>query len=176
MQPVSGVLSTQKARTPGCDSQHLYTGEGLLTLRDTARAEASCASAASSSELSTCSTRFAIWRRFCWSPVAGLKMWLAQILARCPVLLQFRHTISDDTLHSFTVCAVLPHRLHLPWKKASASSRLLCPPLGRAFLAGVARWFLWPVLGGFLCTAYACPLLCSSQRFDRSHPLSLIHI
>ena len=102
MQPVSGVLSTQKARTPGCDSQHLYTGEGLLTLLDTASAEASCASAASSSELSTCSTRLAVWRRFCWSPVVGLKMWLAQILARCPVLLQFRQTISADTLHSLT--------------------------------------------------------------------------
>ena len=28
VQPVSGVLSTQKARTPGWDSQHLLTGEG----------------------------------------------------------------------------------------------------------------------------------------------------
>ena len=155
MQPVLGVLSTQKARTPGCDSQHLYTGEGLLTLRDTASAEASCASAASSSELSTCFTRLAVWGRFCWSPVVGLKMWLAQILATCPVLLQFRHTISADTLHSFTVCAVLPHRLHFPWKKASASSRLLCPPLGRVLLEGVARWLRWLDLGGFLWTAYA---------------------
>ena len=52
MQPVSGVLSTQKARTLGWDSQHLYTGNALLTRLDTASAEASCAS---SSELSPCS-------------------------------------------------------------------------------------------------------------------------
>ena len=139
MQPVSGVLSTQKARTPGCDSQHLYTGEGLLTLLETASAAASCASAASSSELSACSTRLAVCRRFGRSPPGGLKMWLAQIFARCPVLLQFLHVISAETLHSFTAWAVLPHLLHLPWKNASASSLLLWPPLGRLFLAGVVR-------------------------------------
>ena len=43
MQPVPGVLSTQKACTPGWDSQHLYTGEALLTRLNMASAEASFA-------------------------------------------------------------------------------------------------------------------------------------
>ena len=109
MQPVSGVLSTQKARMPGWDSQHLYTGDALLTRLKTASAQASCAS---SSELSPCSIRFAtIRRRRCCSAVSGEKMWLAQIFARCPVLLQFRHTTSADTLQSFTECTVLEERV-----------------------------------------------------------------
>ena len=112
MQPVSGVLSTQKARTPGWDSQHLYTGEALLTRLDTVSAEASFAS---SSELFPCSIRLATIRgRLCCSVVRGEKMWLVQILARCPVLLQFRQTTSADTLQSFTECTVLPQRLHFP--------------------------------------------------------------
>ena len=88
MQPVSG----------GWDSQHLYTGDALLTRLDTASAEASCAS---SSELSPCSMRFVTMRRrLCCSVVRGEKMWLAQIFARCPVLLQFRHTTIGEVFVS----------------------------------------------------------------------------
>ena len=49
-------------------------------------------------------------------------MWFAQIFARCPALLQFLHTTSAATLQSFREWTVLPHRLHFPWKNASASS------------------------------------------------------
>ena len=133
MQLVSGVLSTQKARTPGWDSQHLYTGEALLTLLETASADAS---GASSSELSPCSIRLAtMCLRLCCSAVRGEKMWLAHILARCPALLQFLQTTSADTLQSFTECTVLPQRLHFPWKNASANSFLDDALLGRWFLA-----------------------------------------
>ena len=174
MQPVSGVLSTQKARMPGCDSQHLYTGEALLTLLETARADASCAS---SSELSPWSTKLAtICRLFCCSAERGAKMWLAQILARCPALLQFRHIISADTLQSLTACTVLPQRLHFPWKNASASSRLLGAPLGRGFLACVFRWFFCPFLGGLRYMAYALSLFCSSQRLDLSQPCASLRM
>ena len=138
MQPVSGVLSTQKARTPGWDSQHLYTGDALLTRLDTASAEASCASL---SELSPCSMRFATIRRLCCSVVRGEKMWLAQILARCPVLLQFRHTASADTLQSFMKCTVLPQRLHF-----------LPPSLGKHCL-GVGFWL------GFCFAPFGCTVL-----------------
>ena len=158
MQPVSGVLSTQKARTPGWDSQHLYTGEALLTSLDTASAEASCAS---SSELSPCSMRFATMRRrLCCAELRGEKMWLAQILARYPVLLQFRHTTSADTLQSFTECTVLPQRLYFPWKNASASSLRY---LGKHCL-GVGFWlgFCFAPLGCFFLPhkLYRCFVLC----------------
>ena len=143
VQPVSGVLSTQKARTPGWDSQHLYTGEALLTRLDTASAEASFAS---SSELSPCSMRLTtIRRRLCCSAVRGEKMWLAQILARCPVLLQFLQTTSADTLLSFTECTVLPQRLHFPGR-----TRLPAPSSARRCL-GVGSWlgFCFAPLGCF---------------------------
>ena len=164
MQPVSGVLSTQKARTPGWDSQHMYTGEALLTRRDTASAEASFPS---SSELSPCSIRLATMRRLlCCSEVRGEKMWLAQILARCPVLLQFLQTTSADTLQSFTECTVLPQHLHFPWKIVSACSFFGEALFGRWFLA----WLLFCAFWVFLLMAYALSLLCSLHRFDLSHP------
>ena len=64
-------------------------------------------------------------------------MWLAQILARCPALLQFRHSTSTDTFQSLSVCTMLPHLLHLPWKKASAFSFLDEGLFGRWFLAWI---------------------------------------
>ena len=103
-------------------------------------------------------------------------MWLAQILARCPALLQFRHMISADTLQSLTACTVLPQRLHFPWKNASASSRLLGAPRGRWVLACVVFWFFCPLLPGLRCTAYALSLLCSSQRLDLSQLCASFHM
>ena len=93
-------------------------------------------------------------------------MWLAQIFARCPVLLQFRHTTSADTLQSFTECTVLPQRLHFPWKNTSASSFFGEGLFGRCFLA----WLLFCAFWVFRFTAYALSLLCSSHLFDLSHP------
>ena len=93
-------------------------------------------------------------------------MWLAHIFARCPVLLQFLHTTFAETLQSFTECTVLPQRLHLPWKKASASSFLGEALFGRWFLA----WLLFCAFWVFLFMANTFSLLCSSQRFDLSHP------
>ena len=85
----------------------------MRTCLDTASAAACCSS--SSEEFSPCSIMLAtIFRRSCCSVVRELKMWLAQILARCPALLQFLHSTSGETLQSFRVCTVLPHRLHFP--------------------------------------------------------------
>ena len=75
-------------------------------------------------------------------------MWLAQIFARCPVLLQFRHTTSADTLH-------------FPWKNTSASSFFGEALFGRWFLA----WLLFCAFWVFRFTAYALSLLCSSHLF-----------
>ena len=164
MQPVSGVLSTQKARTPGWDSQHLYTGDALLTRWETARADASCTS---SSESSPCSIRLAtICRRLGCSAVRGEKMWLAKFFARCPALLQFLHSTSAATLQSFSKWTVLPHLLHFPWKKASACSFFDDALFGRWFLA----WLLFCAFVVFLFTTYAFLLLCSSQHCDLSQP------
>ena len=58
------------------------------------------------------------------------------------VLLQFLQTTSADTLQSFTECTVLPQRLHLPWKKASASFFFEEALFGRWFLA----WLLFCAL------------------------------
>ena len=139
-------------------------GDALLTRLETARAEASCAS---SSELSPCSIRFAtICRHRCCSAVRGEKMWLAQIFARCHVLLQFLHTTSAATLQSFTEWTALPQCLHFPWKNTSASSFFGEALFGRWFLA----WLLFCAFWVFLLIAYALSLLCSSQRFDLSHP------
>ena len=66
-------------------------------------------------------------------------MWLAQIFARCPALLQFLHSTSAATLQSFSEWTVLPHLLHLPWKKASACSFFDDALFGRWFLA----WLLF---------------------------------
>ena len=60
--------------------------------------------------------------RLCCLAVRGENMWLAQIFARCPALLQFLHTTSAATLQSLSEWTVLPHLLHFPLKKASASS------------------------------------------------------
>ena len=107
MQPVSGVLSTQKARTPGWDSQHLYTGDALLTRLDTASAEASCAS---SSELSPCSMRFAtIRRRLCCSAVRGV---LSCYSSDIP-LLQILCNPSRSVLYCHSACISL-ERTRLP--------------------------------------------------------------
>ena len=66
-------------------------------------------------------------------------MWLAQIFARFPALLQFRHSTSADTLQSFSVYTVLQHLLHFPWKKASAFSFFKEGLFGRGFLASILR-------------------------------------
>ena len=105
MQPVSGVLSTQKARTPGWDSQHLYTGDALLTRLDTACAEASCAS---SSELSPCSMRFAtIRRRLCCPAVRGV---LSCYSSDIP-LLQILCNPSRSVLYCHSACISLEKRV-----------------------------------------------------------------
>ena len=89
-------------------------------------------------------------------------MWLAQILARCPTLLQFLHSTFAATLQSFSVWTVLPHLLHLPWKNASAFSFFDEALFGRWFLA----WLLFCASLVFLFTVYAFSLLCSSQCCD----------
>ena len=99
-------------------------------------------------------------RLLCCLAVRGEKMWLAQIFARCPALLQFRHSTSAATLQSFWDWAVLSHLLHLPLKNASAFSFFDDMLLGRWFYA----WLLLCVLPAFLFTANALSLLCSSQR------------
>ena len=98
----------------------------------------------------------------CCSAVRGEKMWLAQIFARCTVLLQFRHTTSADTLQSFTECTELPQRLHFPWKNASASSFFGEVLFGRWFLA----WLLFCAFWVFRFTAYA---FFSNPADPRSH-------
>ena len=136
----------------------------MMTRRETARANASFTSL---SDSSPCSMRLAtIQRRRCCLAMRGENMWLAHILARCLALLQFRHSTSAATLQSLSVCTVLPHLLHLPWKKASAFSFFDEESFGRWFLA----WFLFCALPVFLFTAYALSLLCSLQRCDLSQP------
>ena len=63
-------------------------------------------------------------------------MWLAQIFAMCPALLQFGHSTSAETLQSLMVCSVLPHLLHFPLKKVSAFSFLGEGLFWRGFLGG----------------------------------------
>ena len=160
LQPVSGVLSTQKARTPGCDSQHLYTGDALLTRLETARADACCFS---SSDSSPCSIRLAtILRLLCCSAVRGVNMWSAHIFARYPVLLQFRHSTSAETLQSLRVCTALPYLLHFPLKGASAFSFLGEGLFWRGFPA-LLRFDTW--LGFFVKLKTLSPF-CSSRLSD----------
>ena len=135
----------------------------MLTCRETARAEACCTS---SSDSSPCSIRLATIRHLrCCSAVRGVKMWLAQIFARWPAFWQFRHSTSATTLQSLRVCTVLPHLLHLPWKKMSAFSFFDDELFWRWLLAWLR--FCEPV---FLLTENALSLLCSSQRWDLSQP------
>ena len=90
-------------------------------------------------------------------------------IAHILVFLQFLHSTSAATLHSFTVCPELPHRLHFPLKNASACSLL---GEGLAWHGFWAWLFLEAWLGFFVTLSALLSPFCSSHLSDLSQPVA----